>query len=327
MRFENPWLLLLLILIIPMIWLLWKLKHTRNKRFLAFAQEQFYSQYYSSLSPFYSVLKLVMQILAFSFLIIALAGPQWDYQVEEIKSSGLDIICAIDISRSMDATDMLPTRLARAKLQISSFIDELEGDRIGIIAFAGNATLEAPLTDDYEAVRMVISSLSSAMAVKLGTDIGSALELAAKSFDASEGNSILILISDGENLGQEAVENARRLSSMGVTIHTMGVGTESGTKITNPETGEEVTSYLDVKTLSRIASAGGGEFFNVTPGQSEIGQLLSRLYGKERSRLDGRRVQSLKYQYQLFLIMSLIFIMIDILIIPYRKKDFQSGKA
>jgi Ca-activated chloride channel family protein len=303
-----------------MIWLLWRLKHTRNRRFLSFAQEQFYSQYYSSLSPFYSVLKLVMQILAFGFLIIALAGPQWDYQVEEIKTSGLDIICAIDISRSMDATDMLPSRLARAKLQISSFIDELEGDRIGIIAFAGNATLEAPLTDDYEAVRMVISSLSSSMAVKLGTDIGSALDLAAKSFDASEGNSILILISDGENLGSEAIEKARKLSSMGVSIHTMGVGTESGTKISNPETGDEITSYLDVKSLSRIASAGGGEFFNVTPGQSEIGELLSRLYGKERSRLDGRRVQSLKDQYQLFLMMSLIFILIDILIVPYRKK-------
>ncbi|PKN76020.1 MAG: hypothetical protein CVU49_01220 [Candidatus Cloacimonetes bacterium HGW-Cloacimonetes-2] len=320
MRFENPWLLLLLILVLPMIWLLWRLKHTRNRRFLSFAQEQFYSQYYSSLSPFYSVLKLVMQILAFGFLIIALAGPQWDYQVEEIKTSGLDIICAIDISRSMDATDMLPSRLARAKLQISSFIDELEGDRIGIIAFAGNATLEAPLTDDYEAVRMVISSLSSSMAVKLGTDIGSALDLAAKSFDASEGNSILILISDGENLGSEAIEKARKLSSMGVSIHTMGVGTESGTKISNPETGDEITSYLDVKSLSRIASAGGGEFFNVTPGQSEIGELLSRLYGKERSRLDGRRVQSLKDQYQLFLMMSLIFILIDILIVPYRKK-------
>lgn len=303
-----------------MIWLLWRLKHTRNRRFLSFAQEQFYSQYYSSLSPFYSVLKLVMQILTFGFLIIALAGPQWDYQVEEIKTSGLDIICAIDISRSMDATDMLPSRLARAKLQISSFIDELEGDRIGIIAFAGNATLEAPLTDDYEAVRMVISSLSSSMAVKLGTDIGSALDLAAKSFDASEGNSILILISDGENLGSEAIEKARKLSSMGVSIHTMGVGTESGTKISNPETGDEITSYLDVKSLSRIASAGGGEFFNVTPGQSEIGELLSRLYGKERSRLDGRRVQSLKDQYQLFLMMSLIFILIDILIVPYRKK-------
>lgn len=303
-----------------MIWLLWRLKHTRKRRFLSFAQEQFYSQYYSSLSPFYSVLKLVMQILAFGFLIIALAGPQWDYQVEEIKTSGLDIICAIDISRSMDATDMLPSRLARAKLQISSFIDELEGDRIGIIAFAGNATLEAPLTDDYEAVRMVISSLSSSMAVKLGTDIGSALDLAAKSFDASEGNSILILISDGENLGSEAIEKARKLSSMGVSIHTMGVGTESGTKISNPETGDEITSYLDVKSLSRIASAGGGEFFNVTPGQSEIGELLSRLYGKERSRLDGRRVQSLKDQYQLFLMMSLIFILIDILIVPYRKK-------
>ena len=320
MRFENPWLLLLLLLLIPLLLQLIRLGKRRLKRFSTYADTRFFDHYFARLSPFYFTLKLVLLLVSFAFLVIALARPQWDYQTEEINTASLDIIFAIDVSRSMDATDLSPSRLWRAKLQVSSLIQELKGDRVGIIAFAGSATLECPLTTDYAAAQMVLNSLNTNMAVRLGTDIGAALDLAERSFNSGQGNNILVLISDGEDLEGSAVTTARRLKGSGITIYTMGVGSESGTRITNPETGEEVVSSLDVSTLRRIADAGGGSFFLVSPGQSELSSLLTEIYGKERSRTDGRLIHRYKEQYALFVAIALLFLVIEVLINPYRKE-------
>ncbi|HOH46620.1 MAG TPA: VWA domain-containing protein, partial [Candidatus Cloacimonadota bacterium] len=262
---------------------------------------------------------VVLRLIALALVIIAAAGPQWDYEATELETSGLDIIFCVDISKSMDAEDIAPSRLSRAKLQISSFVDELQGDRIGIIAFAGTASLECPLTDDYESVQMVISSLSTNQAIRMGTDIGAALDLAAKSFNTGQGSKILILISDGEDLEKAALTKARRVRSEGVTIYTMGVGTESGTRITNPATGEEKLSVLDTATLSQIAKLGSGQYYSVSPGQNEIKLLLKEIYGIEKGFVDGRRVHRMKQQYGFFLIGALLFLLLEMLISSNRR--------
>lgn len=320
MSLESIWLLYLILLLIPLLYLLWNLSNRRRRRFQSYADQKFFLQYYSAQSPFYSNLKLVLRFSSMALIIVALAGPQWDYQETDTQTTGLDIICCIDVSRSMDATDIAPSRLAMAKLQLSGFVDELQGDRIGIIAFAGTASLECPLTDDYESVQMVINGLSTELAFQVGTDIGAALELASKSFNSGQGDKILVLISDGEDLEISALANARKLKNDGITIYSLGVGTESGTKITNPETGEERLSVLDTASLSRIAVTGGGKYYSVSPGQNEISILLREIYGKERGLQDGRSIYSMKKQYGLFVFAALAILLLEMLINPYRNR-------
>lgn len=319
MRFAHTWVLFLLLLLVPLAYLLWVQRDRKLKRFTAFADARFFSHYLAGFSPFYSSLKVVLRLVALAMVILAAARPQWDYEASELETSGLDIIFCVDISKSMDATDIAPSRLSRAKLQLSSFVDELQGDRIGIIAFAGTASLDCPLTDDYESVQMVISSLSTNQAIRMGTDIGAALDLASKSFNTGQGSKILILISDGEDLEKAALTKARKVHSEGITIYSMGVGTENGTRITNPATGEEKLSVLDTATLSQIASIGSGQYYSVSPGQNEIKLLLREIYGKEKGFVDGRRVHRLKEQYGFFLIGALLFLLLEMLISPNRK--------
>ncbi len=324
MNLYYPWHLLLLLVIVPLAVLLLLLRRRREKRFSQYAEAHFAPHYLARLSPFYTVLKISLLILALIFLILALVRPQWDYEHREFESEGLDIIICLDISKSMDAVDMSPSRLIRAKLQIASFLEKLEGDRVGLIAFAGRATLECPLTDDYESVSMVLKSLTTASAVQLGTDIGAALELAEQAFNAAGGSNILILISDGEDLENSGVQQAARLATTGKKIYTMGVGTAEGSVVIDPETGEEAFSRLDVNTLQRIASAGGGKFYAVTPGQSELELILQNIYTAEKGRQRSKSISSLREQYHIFAVFALLILLLESLILPLRKPREQT---
>ncbi len=232
----------------------------------------------------------------------------------------MDIIFAIDVSRSMEATDISPNRLLRSILQISAFVDKLGTDRVGIISFAGASVLECPLTDDHEAIKMVLSGLSTDSAVKEGTNIGSALDLAAKSFDSGFGNQVFILISDGEDIPGSALSKARDLSAKGVRIYTMGVGSASGAVVRNPITGAEHLSRLDEAMLSRIAKTGGGQFYHVTPSANEISLMLSNIYQSEQEQFSRRSIPVYKEQYHLFILIALVFIVLESFISQRKRK-------
>lgn len=301
-----------LLLIIPIcVYILYKRKERINKRFERFAEGSFYAFYMGSRSPFYGALKLSLIILALVAIIIALARPQWDYESKDFEAAGLDIMLAIDVSKSMDATDMLPSRLIRAKMQISAFLEKLGMDRVGIIAFAGDASLECPLTDDYESLRMIVNSLNSDTVPKLGTDIAKAMELALEAFGDGAGSRILIIISDGEDLENSAIQRAAALRSKGIAIYTMGVGSEAGTTIRHPIHGATATTKLDVETLKKIAATGGGEFYAVTPGQNEIRYLLERIYSTEKGNLYNRNISVMKEQYHIFAIFAILMLLIE----------------
>lgn len=319
MNLYYPLHLILLAVLIPLILALFFIRKRRLKRFSRFAETSFASLYLNRVSPFFSTMKLVLAILSLVFIVLALVRPQWDYEDREFETQGLDIVICLDISKSMDATDMPPSRLTRAKLQIASFINELSGDRLGIVAFAGKATLECPLTDDYESVKLVLSSLSTSSAVEQGTDIGAALELSQRAFSAAAGSNILILISDGEDLANSAVQQATRLASTGVKIYAMGVGTAEGSVVLDADTGREAFSKMDVRTLERIAAAGRGKFFSVTPGQGELEMILDNIYATEKGKQRSKNFSSLKEQYHIFAFLALFFLMLESLISPLRK--------
>ncbi|MCB5247945.1 MAG: VWA domain-containing protein [Candidatus Cloacimonetes bacterium] len=313
---EHLWLLLILI---PLIVLLALLEPRRRKRFSRFAETAFYSEYLSKYSPFFLALKTALAILALVFIIFALLRPQWDYETRDLDSSGLDIMVCLDISQSMNAKDITPSRLQRAKLQIGALIDKLRGDRIGLIAFAGVPTLECPLTDDYQSALMILGGLGTQAAVREGTDIGAALALAGKSFVGAGGSNVLLLITDGEDLQDSAVVQAKRLGALGVKIYSMGVGTEEGVLVQNQATGQQILSKLDAARLRQIASSGKGEYFSVTPGQAELDQILQDIYNAEKGWERSRNLSALKDQYAIPAAAALLLLLAESLILPLRK--------
>lgn len=313
---ENLWLLLI---IVPLIALAFLLEKRRRKRFSRFAETAFYAEYLSGSSPFFQSLKAALAILALAFVIFALLRPQWDYETRDFDSSGLDVMICLDISQSMDASDITPTRLQRAKLQIGAFIGKLKGDRVGIISFAGVPTLACPLTDDYESALLMLRGLSTGAAPREGTDIGAALALADKAFTGAGGSNVLLLITDGEDLQDSAITQARRLSAFGVRIYTMGVGTPEGVLIKNPATGQQVLTKLDDARLRKIASIGKGGYFSITPGQGELDQILDDVYRAEKGLERSRNMTALKDQYAIAAAAALALLLAESLILPFRR--------
>jgi len=313
----NIWLLLI---IIPLIVSLFFWNRREKKRFSRFANPSFYPEYLSSRSQFLHFFKYILIILALAFIIFALLRPQWDYEEREYSFNGLDIMVCLDVSKSMDAQDITPSRLLRAKMQIDSLIDKLKGDRIGIIAFAGVPTLECPLTDDYACVRLVLNSINTDNVVSYGTDIGAALALASRSFQSAGGSNILLLITDGEDLAGSAILQAKRLSSQGVKIYVLGVGSEEGTFIRDEKTGQQALTKLDTKTLQAIASIGKGKYFSVTPGQGELDPILQNIYASESGRGRSRNFSVLKDQYAIPAIIAIIILLVESLLLPLSRK-------
>ncbi len=320
MNVYYPENLFLLLLLIPLAVLLLLWKKRREKRFTLFAAESFRDQYLKRQSPFYLGLKAILAILALVFLILALIRPQWDYDNQDFSSQGLDIMICLDISKSMDATDLSPSRLLRAKLHLNSFLDRLRQDRVGVIAFAGAPTIECPLTDDYAAVKMVLGSLNTDSAVRLGTDIGAALALAGQSFQASGGNNALILITDGEDHAGEAEQAAKNLASAGAAIYVLGVGTESGAQISNPGLRDQATTRMDPSRLKKLAQISGGQYFQVTPAQNELEEILKYILSAERERERTRNFNSLKEQFTVPALFALLLLFLEGLIQPVRRK-------
>ncbi len=320
MNIFSPQNLYLLFLVPVLIWLIIRSNRRFGSRFSSFAEPAFREIYLQNRSPYYSGLKLFLMLVAFIFIVIAVARPQWDYRQRELGSEGIDIIFAIDISRSMEASDIQPNRLSRSILQVSAFIDQLQDDRLGVISFAGAATMDCPLTDDHEAVKMVLSSLNTDSAARAGTDIGRALDLGRIAFQAGPGSGVLILISDGEDIAANAISKARDLASDGVRIYTMGVGSEKGAVIRNPYTGEERISRLDAATMERIAKLSGGDFFRITPSAAEIGLLLSRIYQTEKSKTATRTLNLYKEQYHIFALLAVAFLILESLIMALKRE-------
>nr|MDK2851308.1 Ca-activated chloride channel [Candidatus Cloacimonadota bacterium] len=304
--------MLYLLLLLPiLIWLIAKSDKRFLARFSSFADKEFKDIFLQDRSSYYTGLKLLLIVLALGFVIVALSRPQWDYRQSELESEGSDIIFAIDVSRSMEATDIQPSRLTRSILQVLAFVEQLQSDRLGVISFAGVASLECPLTEDHEAVKMVLKSLSTESAQRPGTDIARALDLARSAFQAGPGAGILILISDGEDIGSNALAKARDLAADGVRIYTIGIGSTEGGRIRNPYTGEERISRLNVDMLRQIAKVSSGEFYQITPSAGEIQLLLSRIYQSEKTKSQARMANLYEEQYGIFVIAAILLLLLE----------------
>ncbi len=260
------------------------------------------------------ILRFGSQLLGLALAIISLAEPRWGYTFEDVKRKGLDLLIAVDTSRSMLSNDVQPNRLERVKLAAHDLINELQGDRIGLIAFAGRAFLQAPLTIDYDAAIESVNDLDTKTIPEGGTNISAAISLATQSFGKSAvGNRALVIVTDGEELSGDAVKNAKAAADAGVRIFTIGVGTPSGSLIpisgedgetifVKDSAGQVVKSKLDEKRLQEAAQAAGGFYLHLENGPRTMQQLytegLAKMQAAEMDvRLSRRPIE--RYEWPL----------------------------
>lgn len=331
MSWGNPNALYLLFLIPILLIFLLFFKKKRIKQLLKFCDEYLISFHDKSFSGFYYSLKSFIMIIVFALLIIALARPQWDREIRVVDKHGQDIVFLIDVSKSMDAQDINPTRLERAKTQINLFLDELKGDRVSIVAFAGNASVVCPLTTDYTAVKLIVSNLSTETITSYGTNIAAGLKKASEVFNQETNAKTVILLSDGEDLEEQGVSLSRQLASQGITVYTIGIGSVEGTPIliknsygqneyAKDDKGNVIITKLDINGLHRIADITNGKFYLVSPDYSEIFEILKQIQDNERTKYSTKQFFRYKEQYHYFLILAILFLIIETFI-SYRIKE------
>ena len=338
MNFGAPnWLWTLAIL--PLLVLLYAQAERRSAiKLREFVSPRLLPQLAGNVDRVRRAIRFAFVLLALALAIGALAKPRWGYTYEDVKRRGLDLLFAVDTSRSMLSNDVAPNRLERVKLAAQDLITDLQGDRVGLIAFAGRAFLQAPLTIDYDAAVESINDLDTKTIPEGGTNIGEAIALATQTFGKSAmGNRALIIFTDGEELSGDAVNEAKKAADAGVKIFTIGVGTAQGSLIpvegkgeggfVKDAKGQVVKSKLDENRLREIAQATGGMYLHLESGPQTMRQLytegLSKLKTAEiDARLSSRAIE--RYEWPLA---SAIVALIASLFINDRKRTKTPGRS
>ena len=326
---------LLLILLIPLMFIAyWLMRRWRKKRIARFGDPALVD----SLAPLVprrkGWLKLTLLSLALLFFAIGMARPQLGAILKEKQVKGAEIMVVLDVSNSMLAEDYSPNRLERAKLAISKLVDELQGDRIGLIIFAGESFVQLPVTSDYVSAKIFLNSITTESVPVQGTAMGDAIRTAIKSFTSeSENSRAIILITDGENHEDDPVSAAKDAVDMGARVFCIGVGSPEGKPIPmdggllKDNDGNIVVTRLDEKTLRDVASAGRGLY--VRAGNTEFG--LNPVIDEIRS-LDAKDFQSVVFeeydeQYMYFFAIALIFMLIEFMISDTRNRRSLFGRG
>ncbi len=335
MNFYSPiWLYAGIAIVLASVAVLVAAARRRRKSLEIFASAKLAPELSKSYSPVKAGLKNAFFVVAIAAVCAALARPQYGYRWEESKSKGVDIIFAIDTSKSMLAEDITPNRLERAKLAVLDIVDMLKGDRIGIVAFSGQAFLQCPLTLDYDAFRMSLDVLDTNVIQRGGTNIAAAIDEAQTAFENTSARKILILISDGEELEASAAARAKLAKDGGLTIYTLGVGGEKGQAITitdeygrtvkvKDENGKIVTSRLNEKVLAEVASAAGGFYGKLSPESAEK-LFNSAIEPAQRSELSSRIKRLAIERFQIPLAVAIVLLALESLI--GTRRLFGAGK-
>ena len=283
-------------------------------------------------SPEKIILKFIILNLAYAFIIVGIANPQTGSKLEKIQRKGIDIVVALDISNSMLAQDIKPDRLSRAKQALFKLIDRLEGDRIGIIIFAGKAYTQLPITTDYAAAKMFVSTISPKDIPSQGTAIGEAIELGMGSFDDNKHSKAIIIITDGENHEGNATESATAASQMGITVYTIGMGLPDGSPIPiinsygqqtgfkKDRDGTTVITRLNEVMLQQIAAAGKGDYVRANNTQAGLSKIFEKINALEKSEIETRMFTDYEDQFQYFLGFGLLLLFIEFLIFDRKTK-------
>lgn len=322
-RFENPAFLYLLI-IIPVFILIRLLGIRKRKRKLKkFGDIELVKQLMPDVSYSRRALKFWLRMAALALIIVMLARPQMGTKISQEKRSGIEVIISLDISNSMRAEDVVPSRLDKSKMLIENMVDNFTNDKVGLVVFAGDAFIQLPITSDYVSAKMFLQNVDPSLIATQGTDLAGAIDLSSKSFTQQDkvGRAILI-ITDGEDHEGGAIEAAKKARKNGIRVFVLGVGSPKGSPVPDDNggymkdnTGQEVMSALNEDMCKQIAEAGGGAYIHV-----DNTSLAQRQLNDELTRLQKGDLSSVIYseydeQFQAVGILVLLLLVIETLIL------------
>jgi Ca-activated chloride channel family protein len=307
----------------------WLALYTRKKKIKNFAETPLFNRLAPDGSLSKKNLKFILSLVAVTLIVIAMIDPEIGSHLESVERKGSDIVICLDVSNSMNAQDINPSRLERAKIDIEKLIGEMQGDRIGLVVFAGEPFVQLPLTTDYGAAKMFLQTINTNMVPVQGTSIGIALNKSADLFlqeaHFDTRSKSIILITDGENFEDDALAAAKTAAENGITIHTIAMGSADGAPIpvyTNGQQsgfmkdkeGSTVVTKLDLNLMQQIAAAGGGTCVRASASDAGLETILSQIRKMGKKLVDEKVYRDYDEQYELFIIPALLILLIDIFI-------------
>jgi Ca-activated chloride channel family protein len=281
-------------------------------------------------------LKFSFFTLAFAFLIVGIADPQIGSKIEEEKKKGADLMILLDVSNSMLSQDIPPNRLENAKQAIAQLIDNLHSDRIGIIVFAGEAYVQLPITTDYSAAKLFLSTINTDMVPTQGTAIGAAIDMGMKSFDFKNGTGkSMIIITDGENHEDDAVVAAKNAVDKNVMVNVIGIGSPEGAPIPiyqngkqvgfhTDSTGKTVISKLNEDMCKEIAAAGNGTYVRATNANSGLNIVMNQIAKVQRKSVDSKTFKDFEDRFQFFIGIALLLLVAEFFISSRKSLRFSN---
>lgn len=333
-RFENPAFLYLLI-IIPVIIVIRLLEMRKRKlKLKKFGDLSLLKQLMPDVSSSRKSLKFWLMIAALALLIVMLARPQMGTKISQEKRKGIEVIISLDISNSMRAEDVVPSRLDKSKMLVENMVDNFTNDKVGLVVFAGDAFIQLPITSDYVSAKMFLQNTDPSLIATQGTDLAGAIELSSKSFTQQDkvGRAILI-ITDGEDHEGGAIEAAEKARKNGIRVFVLGVGSTKGSPVPDgnggymkDNSGQEVISALNEEMCKQVAQAGGGAYIHV-----DNTSLAQRQLNDELTKLQKGDISSVVYseyyeQFQAVGILVLILLIIEMLILERKNPFFKKIK-
>ena len=302
------------------------LQYIHNRALKRFVDKEFINTLMPLRSPARRNIKFILFLVVITLLVIAVARPQFGSKLEQIKREGIEIVIALDVSRSMLAEDVKPNRLERAKQAIIALINRMKDDKIGMIIFAGDAYTQLPITTDYISAKMFLANINTEVVSKQGTAIASAIDLGAKSFTQDpKAAKVIVIITDGEDHIGDPIASAKNASEKGIKVFTIGMGSPTGSPIPvaasgskdgfmKDRNGDVVISRMDPVLLSRVAQSGDGDFFSASTSNVGLDQLYNKLNKLNKSEIETRVYSEYDDQFQYLIAIALLLLILDLLI-------------
>jgi Ca-activated chloride channel homolog len=325
LRFAHTYYLYLLVLIplltiLMVLYLVWR-KNALNR----YGEFQLVRQLIPEFSTGRLIFKFILLMIAYAFLVIALADPQTGSKLEKVQRKGIDVMIALDVSTSMLAEDIRPNRLERAKQAIAKLVDRLDGDRIGIVVFAGKAYNQLPITTDYGAAKLFLSAINTNIVPVQGTAIADAIEMSANAFGQSNHSKAIIVISDGEDHQGDVLEQTEAANKKGIIVYSVGMGLPEGgpipiyngevqTGYKKDRDGTSIITHLDESLLQRIASIGKGMYVRANNSEESWQAVFEDLNKLQKSEIEGRQFSDYEDRYQYFLGFCLLFLIFELFV-------------
>lgn len=331
-QFANPQYLLFLLLVPALLLIFIAGRMMRRRALQAFGDSDLVKGLMPDVSASKPWVKLILGLVALALVVIAAAGPQFGTKLREVKRTGIELVVALDVSNSMLAEDITPNRLENAKRAISKMIDGLKDDKLALIVFAGDAFVQLPMTSDYTAAKMFLSSINPSLVTNQGTALEKAINLGVKSFTPGDDkNKAIVIITDGEDHDGDPIAAATKASEAGVTIHMVGMGLPQGAPIPTVNRngqrdyrtdaqGNVVISKLEETTLKQVAAAGGGKYIRANNTKSGLSALFSELNNMEKVEMEAKIYSEYEEQYQYFLGFGLLILLVEVFILNRRNR-------